>query len=148
MIYAQFYQDSTGWNGKDFSGTVKLIEACGDRSIIILDGRNGLATHVSLARSECEKRGYKAFSIHRGESFTSSNVTVWNKEVLPQPMFKPFFDPQNGNSGRFEDWQYIQTKDSGYSLFHKGVCVESLIPSIAACEEYVKHFGEKYKNKP
>lgn len=54
-----------------------------------------------------------------------------------QDLFLSTFD-LNGNSGRFEDWQYIQTKDSGYSLFHRGVCVASMLKSVADCETFVK----------
>jgi hypothetical protein len=66
--YIQFWHNSTGWNGKDFSGPILPIEACGDRSIIIMDGRVNLMTTIITARVECKKRGYIGFSIYRGES--------------------------------------------------------------------------------
>lgn len=73
MIFAEFYHDSTGWNGKDFTGPVKLIPACGDRSVIILDGRHNRARQAATARAECIARGYKGFTLNAGETFTRSS---------------------------------------------------------------------------
>jgi hypothetical protein len=87
MIYAQFYHDSTGWNGIDFSGPVKLIPACGDRSVVILDGRQNMATHRDIALAECRKRGYKGFTLCRGESFTRS-AEIRKLEKLVVSVFK------------------------------------------------------------
>ena len=39
MLFAEFYHESTGWNGKDFSGPVELMPACGSDSVYKLDGR-------------------------------------------------------------------------------------------------------------
>ena len=65
MLYAQFYQRSA------LDG-ITLVEACGDRAVIILDGRHNSRTNGEIAAEECVKRGYSAWSIHRGESFTRS----------------------------------------------------------------------------
>ena len=64
MLYAQFYQKS--------AISDSLVEACGDRSVIILDGRYSPQTNGEIAAREAAKRGYLAWSIHRGESFTRS----------------------------------------------------------------------------
>lgn len=64
MIYAQFYQKS--------AISEDTIEACGDRSVIILDGRNTNFTHRSIAEGECKKRGYVAWRLFSGETFTRS----------------------------------------------------------------------------
>lgn len=56
--YAQFFQYGV------LSG--KLIEACGDRSVIILDGRISKQTMGEISAKECEKRGYVAWQIHKG----------------------------------------------------------------------------------
>ncbi len=64
MIYAQFYQRGVI--------TGNIIEACGDRSVIVLDGRNAPSTLGAIAESECKRRGFVAWRIFRGESFTRS----------------------------------------------------------------------------
>jgi hypothetical protein len=62
MIYAEFYhRTSTGFQA-----------ACGDRSVIILDGRTSKAAQGAIAAAECRKRGYAAWRIFKGESFTRS----------------------------------------------------------------------------
>lgn len=63
MIYAQFYH-------YDLSGN--LAEACGDRSVVIIDARLRKATVGKIAAEECEKRGYVAWAIFKGERFTNS----------------------------------------------------------------------------
>lgn len=66
MIYAQFYH----------LGVISKtpIEACGDRSVIILDGRNSSATWHEIAARECAKRGYIGWRLFRGETFTRSRA--------------------------------------------------------------------------
>ena len=63
MIYAQFYH-------YDLAG--ELAEACGDRSVVIIDARLRMATIGEIAAEECKKRGYVAWAIFRGQSFTNS----------------------------------------------------------------------------
>lgn len=63
MIYAQFYHYDT-------SG--KLAEACGDRSVVIIDARLHTATICGIAADECKKRDYVAWAIFKGKSFTNS----------------------------------------------------------------------------
>ena len=64
MIYAQFYQKSAISN--------EIIEASGDRSVIIIDGRLSSENIGIIAARECEKRKYLAWAIFKGESFTRS----------------------------------------------------------------------------
>jgi len=67
MIFAQFYQKAI-WP----IGTEEIIEASGDRSVIILDGRERNQTHHAIAAHECKKRGYAGYKLFRGETFTRS----------------------------------------------------------------------------
>lgn len=66
MIYAQFFQ--IGLVSKE------LVEATGDRSVIILDGREKRQTHLEIANKEMLKRDYKAFQLFEGEAFTRSRA--------------------------------------------------------------------------
>lgn len=75
MIYAQFFQKS--------AISDKITEACGDRSVVIIDGRLS-ANHVAqIARQECKKRGYLAWQIFKGESFTRSRAISSMFKVQP-----------------------------------------------------------------
>jgi len=64
MIYAQFYQRGVI--------TGDTIEACGDRSVVILDGRCTKQWMGDTAAAECKRRGYIAWRIFKGASFTRS----------------------------------------------------------------------------
>lgn len=77
MRFAQFYHMSVKMPGKDS----KPIEACGDRSVIILDARNRLASSEAMARLECQKRKYVGYSIHEGRSFSDSRQLTKYKAV-------------------------------------------------------------------
>lgn len=79
MRFAQFWHNSTGYIAGSipprFSPDhVKPIQACGDRSVIILDARHNVETSAAIARAECRKRGYIGFSLHQGESFTREKM--------------------------------------------------------------------------
>ena len=63
MKFATFYQPSA-------IDKTKLVEACGDRSTIIIDGRLSSDTHHRIAKEEYINRGYLAYQLHIGESFT------------------------------------------------------------------------------
>ena len=63
MIYVQFFQEPVGGG--------KLIEACGDRSVVILDARSP-ERHRGWARFECMSRGFKAWQLMKGPRFTDS----------------------------------------------------------------------------
>lgn len=78
MYFAYFYQNPINWGQADLSP----IEACGDRSVIILDGRNTKEEHIDLAREECQKRGYVGFTLNKGECFTRSVITRELERVL------------------------------------------------------------------
>ncbi len=67
MIYAQFYE---------LDRTNSLVEACGDRQVIKLDGRQSKSSWCSVAEDVARKRGYLAWSIHKGGSFTESRKVV------------------------------------------------------------------------
>ena len=71
MIYAQFYQKS--------AINDDIIEACGDRSVIIIDGRLSRENIGKIAAHECERRGYMAWRIFRGETLNRSNPVsgIW-----------------------------------------------------------------------
>lgn len=64
MYYAQFYQRSAVGD--------EIIEACGDRSVIILDGRCSKQWMGETAAAECKRRGYLAWRIFKGDAFTRS----------------------------------------------------------------------------
>lgn len=64
--YVQFYHNSTGWNGRDFSGPVKLIPRCGSDGVMLLDGRWSLATCHAKAREQARRVGGLAYTIEAG----------------------------------------------------------------------------------
>lgn len=66
MTYIQFHQPSA----LDKS---KLIECCGDRGVIIYDGRMCIASILADAAIECSKRGYSGYQLFRGETFCRSH---------------------------------------------------------------------------
>ena len=78
MRYIQFYQLSTGY----VPGSIpprfdeahrKPIEATGDRSVVIVDGRVSAESVARIAEEEGVRRGYVGYRIHKGESFTRSS---------------------------------------------------------------------------
>jgi hypothetical protein len=89
VIFASFYQLSTGYVTGSlpprFDGQKMPIEATGDRSVIVLDGRESLASQIAVARSECAKRGYVGFVLCRGDTFTRAKpITSFQPcEVTP-----------------------------------------------------------------
>ena len=72
--WIQFHQKSA------ISG--ELIPACGDRAVIILDGRVRSDTHHAIAKEEALLRGYPAYQLHRSERF-HANPTSPLIEVKP-----------------------------------------------------------------
>jgi hypothetical protein len=66
--YAQFYRKGL------LSG--EPIEACGDRSIVRLDGRQSQLTHEYIAEQECRKRDYIAWALIRGESLLRAKLVT------------------------------------------------------------------------
>lgn len=67
MKFAVFFQ-------KSVTTPYRLIEGSGDRSVIILDGRERNVSHSSIARDECVKRGYLAYQLWQGETFTRASA--------------------------------------------------------------------------
>lgn len=59
MYFATFYQPSA-------IDKTKLIEGCGDRAVIILDGR--WVDHHQTAARVCRERGYLAYQLHKGQT--------------------------------------------------------------------------------
>lgn len=71
MYFIQFYS-------KDLLGDT--VEAIGDRSVIIVDGRQ---KHLfdQIGQAEAKKRGYLGYSVHRGLSFSQSECITPYKEL-------------------------------------------------------------------
>jgi hypothetical protein len=63
MTYVQFFR-------RDLSGNIS--EACGDRSVVILDGRWSTQHMTEVSTAECLRRGYPAWQLFRGETFCRS----------------------------------------------------------------------------
>ena len=66
MYFVQYYQRGL------ISGD--LIEACGDRAVVVLDGRRALETLRRHAREENGHRRprYEAFRLYKGRNFLDS----------------------------------------------------------------------------
>lgn len=81
MMYVQFY-------ARNLKG--ELDEAVGDRSVIIVDGRMSSTNIGSIAEAECLKRGYEAWRVFSGESFTRSSPVsqLWYAHK-PDPVRDP-----------------------------------------------------------
>lgn len=65
MIFAQFFN-------RNVMDETKIIEGCGDRAVVIIDARLKPESIGQIAAQECEKRGYVAWQIFKGETFTRS----------------------------------------------------------------------------
>ena len=77
MIYAQFYQRSA-------IDPKEVIEACGDRSVLILDSRFSSVTHEAWATEWCRKHSYVGWSIHRGRDLLDPDT----KTITPYTPLK------------------------------------------------------------
>lgn len=64
MYFAEFYNRTE-------SG---FAEACGDRSVLILDGRESARRHHSHAKEWGGKHGFGAYKLCKGETFTRASV--------------------------------------------------------------------------
>lgn len=67
MHYIQFYQRSA-------VDPLKLVEAVGDRSVIVVDGRQREAAHHAIAMHEQEARGYQGYRLMKGDTFTRATA--------------------------------------------------------------------------
>lgn len=88
MIYAQFFHIGTGFVPgsipPQFDDAYKRpIEACGDRSVVVIDARLSAETIASIARAECVKRGYVGYRIFKGDSLTRSSPISGYWPVCP-----------------------------------------------------------------
>jgi hypothetical protein len=75
MYFIQFFHMSTGYVQGSipprFDNAMRTpIEATGDRSVIVLDGRESASTHHNIARVEGAKRGFIGYKICKGSSFS------------------------------------------------------------------------------
>jgi hypothetical protein len=66
MRYVQYFDDRDG----------ELVEPCGDRSVVILDGRNSLETSIddAIKFNGFHRPTYDAFQIRQGEVFSRSSA--------------------------------------------------------------------------
>jgi hypothetical protein len=86
IVHAEFYHLSTGYKPGSIPPVYsdeykKPIPACGDRAVIILDGRNDVGTWHNIAASECKKRGYMGYRIMKGQNFTTAKPITDYKGV-------------------------------------------------------------------
>ena len=77
MKYVQFYTPSTGYVEGSipprFDEALKLpIKACGDRGVMIVDGRIEASKVAAIAASEAVKRGYAGYRVFQGRTFTDA----------------------------------------------------------------------------
>ena len=74
-VFAQFYTQSSGWNGKDYSGPKYLVPACGSDGYLPLDGRLSLDRLCAAAEQHARKlrtvRKHHGFQICRGEKLST-----------------------------------------------------------------------------
>lgn len=78
MIFAQFFQNSTGYDAKTHTfseANVKPIEMCGSDSVLLLDGRGRTHSWARKAAEVGRSRGAIGFTIHKGSSFID-NVKI------------------------------------------------------------------------
>jgi len=69
--FAQFFIRSAIDNNR-------IVEGCGDRAVIILDGRISKNLMGEIAAQECKKRGFVAWQIHGGDFRQSKPISqVW-----------------------------------------------------------------------
>lgn len=80
MRYVQFYTtNNVKWiNGKMKEVEPFLTEACGDRSVIILDARFKLNSDIKYCIDKMEKRGYSSFEIRKGEGLNRPYEVLYN----------------------------------------------------------------------
>lgn len=52
----------------------ELIEACGDRATIIIDGRHNLDTAEKLAKETAIALGFRGYHLYRGTSLLDARI--------------------------------------------------------------------------
>ena len=77
MTYVQYY--TSGWNGA-------LVEECGDRGVVILDGRKCLDNlhHDAVAMNNFRRPYYAAYRICKGSGFMDGKPTTPLYFLVPQ----------------------------------------------------------------
>lgn len=84
MKYIQFY-------GRSATNPNEIIEATGDRSVIIVDGRRSNDWVREIALYECRKRKYVAWGVFKGDTFTRSHKVSGPHYINePNPIHDPF----------------------------------------------------------
>lgn len=63
MLFIQYFTRSA-------TDPKRLVEAVGDRAVIVLDARRRETVHHAIAMDEGERRGFPAYCLMRGDSFT------------------------------------------------------------------------------
>lgn len=71
-VFAQFFNMSCGTWPEFKEDSKRLIEACGDRSIISIDARLTDYNIRQIARDECIKRKYLAWQLLKGTSLSDA----------------------------------------------------------------------------
>lgn len=146
MKYIQFYQKS--------AISDDIIEATGDRSVIILGGHHRGATTQDrdIALEEGIKRGYIGFQIFHGTSFTHSFPISSDVEKLPKILKGTFI---------FGDWHFWTGTLNTAMLSNEGEKNLQSFPNTDACINWLflngspdaarafnKHLkGEKYETQ-
>lgn len=78
--FAQFFHRSTGYVEGSipprFDGPKTLIEACGSDSVLPIDGRLGIMSAIDEARRVARQRGFPAFEIRFGSTFSTGRAAT------------------------------------------------------------------------
>lgn len=79
MYFATFFQPSA------IDPKNRIVEVCGDRGTIILDGRQHAGTHHAIAANTCRERKFVAYRLHKGESLNRVARSSEIYRVSPSP---------------------------------------------------------------
>ena len=73
MTFAQFY-DVAVWPAH----SKELIEVCGDRGTIHLDGRESLKSLIEICEKYADECNYKAYKIFKGETINRDTKELYS----------------------------------------------------------------------
>lgn len=73
-VFAQFFNMSCGAWPEFKEDSKRLIEACGDRSVIQVDARLTDCNIRQIAHDECIKRNYLAWQLLKGSSLSDAKT--------------------------------------------------------------------------
>ena len=73
MTYAQFYDKAI----YPINST-ELIEVCGDRGIIYLDGRESLQSQIELCEQCAHERNYQGYKIYKGDTINRDTKELFS----------------------------------------------------------------------